>query len=56
MMYAARMILSVVLSLVLAASMAFAADDFTRSGFLGNPTAYDLLKPGGIAGSSRGSI
>lgn len=46
MMYAARMILSVVLSLVLTASMAFAADDFTRSGFLGNPSIYDLLKPG----------
>mgnify|MGYP001044061470 FL=1 len=25
--------------------MAFAADDFTRSGFLGNPTVYDLLQP-----------
>ena len=46
MLYAARMILSVVLSVVLAVSMAFAADDFTRSGFLGNPTIYDLLKPG----------
>ena len=44
-MNAARMILSVVLSLVLATSMAFAADDFTRSGFLGNPTVYDLLRP-----------
>ena len=50
MMNAARMILSVVLSLVLAASMAFAADDFTRSGFLGNPSIYDLLKPGEAGG------
>jgi hypothetical protein len=44
------MILSVVLSLVLATSMAFAADDFTRSGFLGNPSVYDLLKPGEAGG------
>ena len=50
MLYAARMILSVVLSVVLAVSMAFAADDFTRSGFLGNPTIYDLLKPGEAGG------
>jgi hypothetical protein len=46
MMNAIRMMLSVVLCLVLTASIAFAAEDFTRSGFLGNPTVYDLLKPG----------
>ena len=51
MMCAARMILSVVLCLVLTASMAFAADDFTRSGFLGNPSVYDLLKPGPEGGA-----
>jgi len=50
MMNAARMILSVVLGLVLTASVAFAADDFTRSGFLGNPSIYDLLKPGEAGG------
>ena len=38
-----RIMLSVALGVVLTASMAFAADDFTRSGFLGNPTVYDLL-------------
>lgn len=45
MMKAARIMLSVALGVVLTASMAFAADDFTRSGFLGNPTVYDLLQP-----------
>ncbi|MRR34979.1 DUF3313 domain-containing protein, partial [bacterium] len=45
MMCAARMILSVVLSLVLSVSMAVAAEDFTRSGFLGNPSVYDMLRP-----------
>lgn len=44
MMKAARIMLSVALGVVLTASMAFAADDFTRSGFLGNPTVYDLLQ------------
>lgn len=44
-MNAARILLSVALSAVLTASLAFAEDDFTRSGFLGNPTVYDLLKP-----------
>ncbi len=41
----ARIMLSVALGVVLTASMAFAADDFTRSGFLGNPSVYDLLQP-----------
>ena len=50
MLYAARMILSVVLSVVLTASMAVAAEDFTRSGFLGNPSVYDGLKPGEAGG------
>ncbi len=45
MMKTARIMLSVALGVVLTASMAFAADDFTRSGFLGNPTVYDLLQP-----------
>lgn len=45
MMKAARIMLPVALGVVLTASMAFAADDFTRSGFLGNPTVYDLLQP-----------
>jgi len=45
MMNTVRIMLSVALGVVLTASMAFAADDFTRSGFLGNPTVYDLLKP-----------
>jgi len=45
MMNTARIMLSVALGVVLTASMAFAADDFTRSGFLGNPSVYDLLQP-----------
>ncbi len=44
-MYAARMILSVVIGLVFTVSTVFAAD-IEYSGFLGNPTAYDLLQPG----------
>ncbi len=44
-MKTSRMILSVVLGLVLTASMAFAAQDYTRSGFLGNPSVYDALRP-----------
>lgn len=45
MMNTVRIMLSVALGVVLTASMAFAADDFTRSGFLGNPSVYDLLQP-----------
>ena len=43
---AARIMLTVAIGLVFTLSTAFAADDFTRSGFLGNPSIYDLLKPG----------
>ncbi len=42
---AARMMLAVAIGLVFTISTAFAADDFTRSGFLGNPSVYDGLKP-----------
>ena len=47
---AARMMLAVAIGLVFTVSTAFAADDFTRSGFLGNPSIYDLLKPGEAGG------
>jgi hypothetical protein len=42
---AARMILAVAIGLVFTISTAFAADDFTRSGFLGNPSVYDMMRP-----------
>jgi hypothetical protein len=41
----ARIMAAVAIGLLFTISTAFAADDFTRSGFLGNPTVYDLLKP-----------
>lgn len=47
---AARMMLAVAIGLVFTVSTAFAADDFTRSGFLGNPSIYDLLKQGESGG------
>lgn len=47
---AARMMLAVAIGLVFTVSTAFAADEFTRSGFLGNPSIYDLLKPGAAGG------
>jgi hypothetical protein len=40
---AARVILAVVIGLVFTVSTAF-AEDFTRSGFLGNPSVYDQLR------------
>ncbi len=46
----ARMMLAVAIGLLFTISTAFAADDFTRSGFLGNPSIYDLLKPGEAGG------
>jgi hypothetical protein len=42
---AARMMLAVAIGLVFTISTAFAADDFTRSGFLGNPSVYDMMRP-----------
>ena len=47
---AARMMLAVAIGLVFTVSTAFAAGDFTRSGFLGNPSVYDGLKPGEAGG------
>ncbi len=47
---AAKMMSAVAIGLVFTISTAFAADDFTRSGFLGNPTVYDELKPGEAGG------
>jgi hypothetical protein len=38
-----KILLTVLLGLTFLATAAF-ADDFTRSGFLGNPSVYDLLK------------
>ena len=47
---AARIMSAVAIGLVFTISTAFAADDFTRSGFLGNPSVYDGLKPGEAGG------
>ena len=47
---AARIMSAAVVCIVFTMSTAFAADDFTRSGFLGNPSIYDLLKPGEAGG------
>ncbi len=47
---AARMMLAVAIGLLFTVSTVFAADDFTRSGFLGNPSIYDLLKLGEAGG------
>ena len=41
---AARLILAVVIVLAFTLSTAYAAEDMTRSGFLGNPSVYDGLK------------
>ncbi|HOD36392.1 MAG TPA: DUF3313 domain-containing protein [Syntrophales bacterium] len=37
-------IFAVLFGIIMMTNVAFAADDFTRSGFLGNPSVYDLLK------------
>jgi hypothetical protein len=47
---AARIMSAVAIGLAFTISTAFAADDFTRSGFLGNPSVYDGLKPGEAGG------
>ncbi|MRR59427.1 MAG: DUF3313 domain-containing protein, partial [Deltaproteobacteria bacterium] len=47
---AARMMMAVGIGLVLTASAAFAAD-IQYSGFFGNPSVYDLLKPGPEGGA-----
>jgi hypothetical protein len=43
---AAKIVLAVVVGLALLVPAAFAADKPPESGFLGNPTAYDMLTPG----------
>ncbi len=45
-----RVILAVVVCLAIAASTGF-AEDIQYSGFLGNPSVYDLLKPGPEGGA-----
>jgi Protein of unknown function (DUF3313) len=48
------MILSAVIGMAISASTGFAADS-QYSGFFGNPSVYDLLKPGGATGGWSGS-